>query len=294
MMKKAIKKQLPFFVKHKHMRWLLPLLVFLFVLLLVLPKKESLSSNVMDNFGTSQEMDKANLHTCDNSTCTIEELGIIFNTPRELSDLVYMIDMNHMRVTFTTKSLLAKDEDCVPGSLGTLTRYEKSHLPEDINLTKLSGDEYKEFDDFIVLLTGPGAVCSESSDTDEINDYQLSQFQLMKQVPKSIELYKNPSVSIFLNNKETSEKVNLLIKEIHDIKGVKKVTYISKKEALEIYKKQIADDPVLLEYITEDVLPSSINVEVDASIEIQNDVEKITKDKDFVDKVIKSLVKKNY
>ncbi len=75
-----------------------------------------------------------------------------------------------------------------------------------------------------------------------------------------------PQVIAYLKDSHTQEQVNKLIKTLSDSGQVKKATYVSKQEALEIYKKSVANDPLLLGTVTDlgiitaDVLPGSVEI----------------------------------
>ncbi len=75
-----------------------------------------------------------------------------------------------------------------------------------------------------------------------------------------------PQVIAYLRDDHTTDQVNGLIKEVTDTGLVKKATYVSKQEALEIYKKSVGNDPLLLGTVTDlgvitaDVLPASVEI----------------------------------
>lgn len=69
-----------------------------------------------------------------------------------------------------------------------------------------------------------------------------------------------PQVIAFLkleSKNEDAEKISQKMKEKSYVKEVKMVT---KQEALQIYQKENQDDPLLLELVTEEILPASIEV----------------------------------
>lgn len=75
-----------------------------------------------------------------------------------------------------------------------------------------------------------------------------------------------PQVIAYLRDDHTTDQVNSMIKEVTDTGLVKKATYVSKQEALEIYKKSVGNDPLLLGTVTDlgvitaDVLPASLEI----------------------------------
>jgi len=75
-----------------------------------------------------------------------------------------------------------------------------------------------------------------------------------------------PQVIAYLTDDHSQEEVSKLIRDLTDTGEAKKVTYVSKQEALEIYKKSVANDPLLLGTVTDlgiitaDILPASVEV----------------------------------
>ena len=69
-----------------------------------------------------------------------------------------------------------------------------------------------------------------------------------------------PAVTAFLKDGTTSEKVRGIQDTLAQTKVVSKTRYVSKEEALKIYKERNKDEPLLSEFVTADVLPASIEV----------------------------------
>lgn len=75
-----------------------------------------------------------------------------------------------------------------------------------------------------------------------------------------------PQIIAYLKDGHTTEQVGGLLSSLNNTPGVKKATYISKDEALELYKKSVGNDPVLLGTVTDwgivtaDILPASIEI----------------------------------
>ena len=94
-----------------------------------------------------------------------------------------------------------------------------------------------------------------------------------------------PQVIAFFNDDTSQEKINEIIEEVKTNSQVKEVKYVSKEEALAIYRERNKDDPLLLESVTADFLPASIDI----SVYKVGDIGKITefvKTKAEIDKVI--------
>lgn len=69
-----------------------------------------------------------------------------------------------------------------------------------------------------------------------------------------------PQIIVFFTDKVELTQVDELKKTLTGTGKVASIKYISKEEALEIYKKQNKNDPLLLEMVTADILPSSLEV----------------------------------
>ena len=69
-----------------------------------------------------------------------------------------------------------------------------------------------------------------------------------------------PQVTAFFKDDILSGDVDRLKATITQTVPVEDMHYISKDDALEIYKKQNADNPMLLEMVTADILPASLEV----------------------------------
>lgn len=75
-----------------------------------------------------------------------------------------------------------------------------------------------------------------------------------------------PQVIAYLNDDVKQEEVNSLINSLTSTGLVKSAAYVSKQEALEIYKKSVGNDPLLLGTVTDlgiitaDVLPASVEI----------------------------------
>lgn len=69
-----------------------------------------------------------------------------------------------------------------------------------------------------------------------------------------------PQVTAFFKEDTSEETHAKLQNAIGGINGVTSVRYVSKKEALNIYQEQNKNDPLLLEMVTADILPASVEV----------------------------------
>lgn len=94
-----------------------------------------------------------------------------------------------------------------------------------------------------------------------------------------------PQVIVFFKDDVADSKVNEVIGKIRDTGITKDVKYVSKEEALAIYRERNKDDPLLLESVSAEFLPSSIDISVKKAVDIA-EITKIVKDLPQVDKVI--------
>jgi cell division transport system permease protein len=75
-----------------------------------------------------------------------------------------------------------------------------------------------------------------------------------------------PQIIAYLKDGHTTDQVSSLLNVLNTTQGVKRAVYISKEEALELYKKSVGSDPVLLGTVTDwgivtsDILPASVEI----------------------------------
>lgn len=69
-----------------------------------------------------------------------------------------------------------------------------------------------------------------------------------------------PQVTAFFKDEAQQSEIDLLKRSLEQTGTIASVRFVSKKEALQIYKEQNKDDPLLLDLVTEDILPSSLEI----------------------------------
>ena len=69
-----------------------------------------------------------------------------------------------------------------------------------------------------------------------------------------------PQVTAFFKDEATQQDVDTLRATLDQTGKVSSMKYVSKSDALEIYKDQNKDDPLLLDLVTEDILPASLEI----------------------------------
>lgn len=96
-----------------------------------------------------------------------------------------------------------------------------------------------------------------------------------------------PKVSVFFKNETKQESIDTLSEQLKKDTRVSEVTFISKKEAITIYKNQVAkDDPVLMDLVTEDVLPAAIEVSANDIADLPEVVSLLTPSANLIDKIV--------
>ena len=94
-----------------------------------------------------------------------------------------------------------------------------------------------------------------------------------------------PQVTAFLKDGTTSEKIKEIQDRLNKTEIVSKTKYISKEEALEIYKARFSSEPLLTEFVTAEILPASIEVSTYKLADLSS-VAEILKSDFAVDEVI--------
>jgi cell division transport system permease protein len=69
-----------------------------------------------------------------------------------------------------------------------------------------------------------------------------------------------PQVTAFFKDEAQQAEIDSLKESLESTGTIASVRFVSKKEALAIYKEQNKDDPLLLDLVTEDILPSSLEI----------------------------------
>ena len=104
-----------------------------------------------------------------------------------------------------------------------------------------------------------------------------------------------PQLTVFFSETATKDDATALKSTLEATGKIASVTYVSKDEALAIYKEQNKNDPLLLEMVTADILPASLEVtakepqflaEFDPIIKGAKGVEEVVFQKDVVDTLL--------
>jgi len=94
-----------------------------------------------------------------------------------------------------------------------------------------------------------------------------------------------PQVTAFFKDDTNQQQVDLIKAKLIQSGKVEETKYISKEEALEIYRQQNENDPLLLEMVTANILPASLEVST-KDITGLSEVAGILKEESVVEEVI--------
>lgn len=95
--------------------------------------------------------------------------------------------------------------------------------------------------------------------------FAISVFALLTIVSAGIINYfeSAPQLRIFFKQTATEQQIKELQSQIESTNRAKSVKYVSKEEALKVYHELTNQDPVLLELVTADVLPASLEIQTE-------------------------------
>lgn len=94
-----------------------------------------------------------------------------------------------------------------------------------------------------------------------------------------------PQLSVFFKQEATSDDINALRTQLDSTGKARSIKFVSKDEALSIYKEQNKDDPLLLDLVTSDILPSSLDVQA-KDAQFLSDLASVAKKSKAVDEVV--------
>lgn len=94
-----------------------------------------------------------------------------------------------------------------------------------------------------------------------------------------------PQVIAFFKDDTSEAQINEIVGKVKETNLVTSVKYVSKEEALAIYRERNKDDPLLLESVTADFLPASIDISVKRAQDI-GQIAQTVKERPEIDKVI--------
>lgn len=104
-----------------------------------------------------------------------------------------------------------------------------------------------------------------------------------------------PQLTVFFKDEKRKTSIDQLIDKLKTSGKVANIQYVSKEQALAIYREQNKNDPLLLEMVSADILPSSLEVsaispkylvELDQILKKEPEIDEIVFQKDVVESLI--------
>ncbi len=104
-----------------------------------------------------------------------------------------------------------------------------------------------------------------------------------------------PQLTVFFKDEATMSEISSLQKKLENTGKTSSINFVSKEEALKIYKEQNKSDPILLDLVTAEILPSSIEVQAQQAQDLSSlatvvkgskIVEDVVFQKDIVDTLV--------
>ncbi len=104
-----------------------------------------------------------------------------------------------------------------------------------------------------------------------------------------------PQITVFFADKAGKPEADALTQKLQATGKVASVKYVSKEDALAIYREQNKNDPLLLEMVTADILPASLEIsatdpkylaDLEPTIKGASGVEEVVYQKDVVDTLV--------
>ncbi|MDO8451486.1 MAG: permease-like cell division protein FtsX [bacterium] len=94
-----------------------------------------------------------------------------------------------------------------------------------------------------------------------------------------------PQITVFFTDEATSDEIDGLKKTLEDTGKISSIRFISKDDALKVYQEQNKNDPLLLEMVTADILPASLEVSA-KDPKFLRELEPVVKDAVHVEEVV--------
>src|SRR3990167_1019459 len=94
-----------------------------------------------------------------------------------------------------------------------------------------------------------------------------------------------PQLTVFFKDSATRDDIRALSDKLKKTGKTSSITFVSKEEALKIYKQQNKSDPILLDLVTADILPASIEVQA-VQAEDLSSLAQVVKNAPIVEEVV--------
>lgn len=109
------------------------------------------------------------------------------------------------------------------------------------------------------------------------------------------EFEKQPQITAFFADSKSAEDIRLLDEKLKSTGKVERTVFVSKEEAYKTYQEQNKNDPLLLEMVTADILPASLEIsakdpnhlqELASIVDKEEGIEDIIYQKDVIDTLL--------
>lgn len=94
-----------------------------------------------------------------------------------------------------------------------------------------------------------------------------------------------PQLSVFFKQEISREEIETLRQQLEATGKAQSIKFVSQEEALSIYKQQNKEDPLLLDLVTSDILPASLDVQATDAIYL-SELAQVSKESPAVDEVV--------
>lgn len=94
-----------------------------------------------------------------------------------------------------------------------------------------------------------------------------------------------PQLTVFFKDSATFDEISKLERQLEGTDKTSSILYVSKEEALKIYREQNKSDPILLDLVTADILPASIEVQAKEAEDLA-ELAQIVKGSPLVEEVV--------
>jgi cell division transport system permease protein len=94
-----------------------------------------------------------------------------------------------------------------------------------------------------------------------------------------------PQLTVFFKDVATREEIGQLERSLEETGKTSSILYVSKEDALKIYREQNKSDPILLDLVTADILPASIEVQAKEA-ENLSELAEIVQGSDLIEEVV--------
>lgn len=95
-----------------------------------------------------------------------------------------------------------------------------------------------------------------------------------------------PEITLFLQDNLDTTAIESIQKDLSSYTDIKEIKYISKEKALEIYKQQNKDNPMLTEMVTASILPASFEITVSNPNTLEQIYQNYATKNDLIDEII--------